>query len=55
MKRAAAYGMVVQELERWRCLASDALIRQVGSFGPIRSDGAVAEVEQEEVKAYTLS
>lgn len=45
MKRAAAYAMVVQELERWRSLASDALIREVGAPPVIR----LIEIDREPV------
>jgi len=45
MKRAVAYKMVVQELERWRSLGSDALIRQAGAPPSLR----VIEIDHEPV------
>jgi hypothetical protein len=45
MRRAAAYEVVVQELERWRCLAPDALITQAGAPPLIRG----IEIDREPV------
>jgi hypothetical protein len=45
MKRASAYGVVAQELELWRGLASDELLGQVG--GPPQT--RVIEIDREPV------
>jgi hypothetical protein len=45
MKRASAYAVVAQELELWRRLASDVLLRHVGESPLIR----LIEIEAEPV------
>jgi hypothetical protein len=48
MKRAKAYGVVAQELELWRGLAADELLRQVGAQPRVRVtdlDGEPVSIE----------
>ena len=49
MKRATAYEVVAQELEQWRSLAFNVLLRQVGAPPVIR----VIEIDSEPVLIET--